>query len=395
MAKDRFKTGLAPVIRVEKCGSDLIVRGWQEPALQIKGNYTMQDDEKGYRLSAEGSLELNIPTDAGLFVDEVGGDLIVKRVTAAGVYGRVLGDAMLVGVGDATIDNVQGDFVVRKGQGAISVAEVHGDAVVHGATGAVLQAVHGDLSVRHIDGDLSINTIQGDAELRNVNNVTIGQGLRDVNLAHVGGRLVVHDIAGDIRLRGGLGEGNHSLEAEGDIIVRWPVERPLQLTATARRIDNRLALADVVEKDGSLVGRMGEGGARLAIVAGRRVVLKEMEVGTEKWADGFGGNMEFEFHTDMAGLAARIEAEVNQHVNRLSREFGPDFAEKVARKAEKAAERARRHAGPRGRVGGFDFATPSTPRASSSEEQLKILKMVETGKISPEEANMLLAALEA
>ncbi|MBE2200741.1 MAG: hypothetical protein IAE79_19165, partial [Anaerolinea sp.] len=37
---------------------------------------------------------------------------------------------------------------------------------------------------------------------------------------------------------------------------------------------------------------------------------------------------------------------------------------------------------------------PPPAKKASTEEQLKILKMVEQGIISPEEANMLLEALE-
>ena len=40
-------------------------------------------------------------------------------------------------------------------------------------------------------------------------------------------------------------------------------------------------------------------------------------------------------------------------------------------------------------------AKPATARTASTEEQMAILKMVETGAISPQEADVLLRALEA
>jgi hypothetical protein len=69
---------------------------------------------------------------------------------------------------------------------------------------------------------------------------------------------------------------------------------------------------------------------------------------------------------------------------------------RVAQKADRMAERARRRDF-RGRPVSNDFATGPTPPkpAASTEEQLKILKMVENGKITPQEASMLLEALEA
>ena len=116
--------------------------------------------------------------------------------------------------------------------------------------------------------------------------------------------------------------------------------------------------------------------------------------------------MDFDIGVNMNDIAARIEAEVNTHLSRVSREleskFGADFSqkinEKVTRKVEKATEKARRRSEQRGRFTGFDFseATAEPPRKSvSPEEQLRILKMVETGKISPEEAGMLLEALDS
>jgi hypothetical protein len=115
--------------------------------------------------------------------------------------------------------------------------------------------------------------------------------------------------------------------------------------------------------------------------------------------------MEFDFGVDLAGIGSRIETEVIAQVSRLSQElerkFGADFgqqiAQKVARKAERAAAKGRpRYDRNKVYAGAGEFTQPSPAKKSAStEEQLKILKMVETGKISSEEARMLLEALES
>ncbi len=93
--------------------------------------------------------------------------------------------------------------------------------------------------------------------------------------------------------------------------------------------------------------------------------------------------------------------------SRFEREFGPEFAsrmdktaqeaavraERAARKAEKAIKKVRWQAEP----GGTPHARPaaeSKERVATEEEQLKILRMVEKGIISPEEASALLQAIE-
>ncbi len=403
MSNENIKTGDTPFVRVPSCGGELIVRGWDEPMMRVKGEDEIVEGEKGYTITATGNLTLHLPVGAALSVGEVGGDLSVKHLDGAGIYDNVRGDAVLVSVGDTEIGYVAGDLAVRKSSGVLSVGEVMGDVAARGSDSGTFKTIHGDVAVRHMAGDLTVNTIHGDADLRHVaGNVTIDQSYRDVNLAHIGGQVNVRQAAGDIRLRGAMGEGDHFLEARGDVIVRWPEGQPINLTINARRIDNRLPLDDQVEKDGSLIGRIGKGGVNLSVTSAGRTIIKPAAMTDEKWGN-FEGDMEFDFDVEMAGVAARIEAEVNNHLSRISNEmgakFGPDFgqrlADKFSRKTEKVVERTRRRADARGRMAGADFvASPPSRKPVSSEEQLKILKMVETGKITPTEAGMLLEALE-
>jgi hypothetical protein len=285
------------------------------------------------------------------------------------------------------------------------VAEVEGDVSLRGTRNGTFTAIHGDLSARMVEGDLNIDSVHGDANLHSVTgDLTIGQGFRDVNLSDVNGLVNVSGVTGDIRLRGGLKVGDHSLAARGDIVVRWPISLPLHVVASGSQIVNRLPLEDVAEEKGNLTGRIGKGGTNLALAAGGRVILRHSEAPGESW-ERYGSDMEFDFNVEMAGIAARVEAEVNNHLARATRDFesrfGPDFgqriAEKIARKAERAADHARRRTDMRGRGSWSEFTPPSSPPAkpASTAEQLRILKMVESGKITPEEGSMLLEALES
>lgn len=404
MTREQFKTGDSPFIRVETCDGDLIIRGWAEPILQIKGEYRLEETEKGHRITSSSSLYLTVPRDAVISAGRVGGSLNVKQFTGTGDYEYVHGDTVLSQANDNKLGVVHGDLIARNLLGDLSVEEVNGDMVARGVGQTRAGAVHGDLTARVVDGGLIIEAIHGDADLRTVNgDVHINQGYRDVNLKNIGGQVVLAGVMGDIRLRGGLANGDHSLEARGDIVVRWPAGMPINLNVTANRIDNRLQLDEVTEKAGSLNGHIGNGNTNLSLKTAGRIILREEPIADENW-DKFGGDMDFDLDVEMDGIANRIQAEVNNHLSRVSREletkFGADFGqqinEKIARKMEKATEKARRRMETRGR--GFDFyPTPasSAKKPTSTEEQLKILKMVETGKITPEEAGMLLEALEA
>ena len=412
MAKERFETGKAPVIEVTLCGGDLAVNGWTEAAVVAKGNFEVVETDQGLRLTSTGDLRLSIPALAELKIDEVSGDLAIKDFAGSLAVAVVHGDAILVNGGSAELATVHGDLVVRGANGGTAAQLVHGDVAVRRCGGLQLQVVFGDCSVRSVKGEVTIGEASGDVDVRYVSgDVNISQTRRDANLADVGGMLTVGEAHGDIRLRGGLGSGDHVLRAKGDIVVRWPHGASMNLDAAAKRIDNRLALDDVTEKDGRLIGRIGESKLNLLLAADGRIVLRDAELVDEQWESFGGEEMGFDIGVDFGSIGAQIESEISQQMARLSREletkFGKDFsdrlAEKLSRTAERAAEKMERRAEraserARARSGGFNFgasAMPTSPRKSvSPEEQLKILKMVETGAISSEEAGMLLEALE-
>ncbi len=404
MNKDHFQLGDSPLVEITSCSGDLIARGWNEPGIQIKGDYLVQETSKGIQIESTGSLRLDLPREALLTIGRVKGNLNIKQFTGPINCEYIHGDALLSQTSDASLGIVHGDLAARNMLGNLNVTEANGDVTLRVAGGAAFGSVHGDLSARVIDGDVSINSINGDADLRTVSgSVDIRQGFRDINLAAIGGLISIAGVTGDIRLRGGLPAGEHSLEARGDIVVRWPTDIPVNLSVASEQIDNRLPLTDMVQKSSSLVGRLGEGGAHLSLATAGRVVLREEEP-TEKWSSE-GDDMEFNIGMNMDDMAARIGAEVSSHLSRVTRDletkFGAEFSqnmnEKLARKMEKANERMRRRAEQRGRYSAFDQGVPSPEapvKPASTEEQLRILKMVETGKITPEEAGMLLQALE-
>lgn len=407
MAKERFETGKAPQIHVDACDGDLVVRGCAEPMLQVRGRYDVAESPEGYRLSGRGDLRLLVPVGATVVMDEVSGDLTVKGLTGASAAGAVHGGVVLVEVGAFNAETVHGDLVARDVQ-SLAAGAVHGDVAARRVGSVKLGSVYGDFSGRRLDGALSIEEASGDINAHEVNgDVAIGHARRDVNMAAIAGHLMLGRVEGDIHLRGALPPGDHVLAAHGDIVVRWPANAAVNIIAAGKRIANRLPLQDVVEKEGQLVGRIGNGATQLTLSADGQVTLKEVTPVDEKWDDSM---IDAEFEPFLGGLglenvAARIETEVNNHLSRVARDietrFGPEFgqrvADKVARQAERAAERARRKGDWRSRA--VDMAAAVTAagparREASPEEQLKILKMVESGAITPEDAGMLLEALE-
>ncbi|MCA9960172.1 MAG: hypothetical protein KC443_14120 [Anaerolineales bacterium] len=414
---DKYEVGKMPHLLIEACRGDLVVKGWGDMTVMVKGDDVQVDEvDGGLTLRSNGRLRLSVPENSSLAVTHVHGDTIIRGVQGDVSIGSASGDVILSAGAGAKLGDVQGDLSAKNIDGAVSVNNISGDAVFRHVGDMRVNDVFGDLSARGVNGSVIINTVAGDVGLRNVTgDVTLKSGMRDANFRFLGGQTDIGEIQGDVRLYGELAPGKHAFTAAGDIVLRWPVQSPLLLTATAPQISNRLQLEKVFEEDGSLSGSIGEDGPVVSLTANGRIILKDLHPVNDEWDSFRDEDMDFDFSIDLEGLGAQITAQVNQQVARVTAEleskFGTDFSqkmsEKIARQAERAAERAEKAAErARQRVERQRTEwqtpprrpTPPTPpqkqKKASAEEQLKILKMVEQGLITPDEASMLLEALE-
>ncbi|MCA9989860.1 MAG: hypothetical protein H6666_17390 [Ardenticatenaceae bacterium] len=410
MSTYEFDLGIAPQITLAEARGDVAVGSWPQGTVLVKGEAEAVQTEKGLKVTATGDVQLRLPEGATLVVVEARGDLSVRNVHGAVELADVSGDVSVRGAADVQIGRVRGDLVVANADGQVTIDEVAGDVTVRRVRSLAITTINGDFSGQFVEGVVTIGTIEGDISLGTVNDdLTIALGSRDANLSNLGGMNQVTRVKGDVRLRGGLAAGKHTFVADGDIVVRWPLNEPVKFLITASEIVNRLPLEDVTEAKGSLTGRVGEGETTLILEAGGQVVLKELPAGSnEPWA---GMERDFaDFGLEMAGLGEKIASEMNARMVELSTQFetrfGPEFAqklaEKAARKAELAMDKAARHAERQARRAeqraGRGFPPPPPPppprRQPSATEQLKVLEMLEKGIISVEEANTLLKAME-
>ncbi len=415
MAQERIETGKSPRLHIT-CHGDLLIKGWAEPALLLNGDgYSVEEQEKGLAIESHGDLKLYVPANAEINVPENQGDLAAKNFGGLFLIHHVAGDLTVNNLGPVTVDTASGDVRVQNLAGSLDAGEVMGDLAVRNVEGIEIKTIYGDFAAKNIVGDVTLTSVMGDVNLRTVNkNVTIKKGYRDVNLRNIGGLLKVTDAKGDIRLRGSLAPGKHHLSARGDIVVRWPVIEPLNIEAKAPSIKNRLVLSELVEEDGYLSGKLGDGETFLILEANGRIILKETSKGQQAWGEEVGD--EFEVELDLHGLGEQISSEINYQIGEWSRrmetQFGPQFAknieenaQKAARRAEKAAEQAMRKAEKAAQKVKWQsdqsaWQPPSRParpttkdKKATEAEQLKILQMVESGVISPEEATTLLEAI--
>ena len=413
MNQEKILTGKAPHISIADCNGDLVVRTWAETAVSAKGeSFELNQTDEKISISSQRALKLTVPLASSLSVSTVNGDVAIKLLEGDVSLVEVNGDVILSGGGSVHIQTLNADLSAKNLDGDLTIDLINGDASLRNIGGLTIETIQGDLSVRNANGSVQLHQANGDVSLRTVNgNVTVENGMRDINLRNLGGIASVKGIQGDIRLYGGLSEGDHSFTAERDIIVRWPITSPLNLTATAPDIKNRLPLEKETELENTLIGRLGDGATNVSLTANGRIILKEGDIVDQKWQTEAGFETDFDFDFDFANFGSQISQQINEQVSQISKKLettlGPDFSQRMATKitekveratarAEQAAERARQRAERQQRQRGprVVVQTSEPKKTASSEEQLKILKMVEQGIISPSEAATLLEALE-
>lgn len=429
MSQERFEVGKQPRIEIPDCLGDLVVRSWAETAVLIKGDeYEANEIEGGLTITSQGSLKLTVPEASSLAIQTVHGDVEIKRVDGAVGLQTAYADVAIRGAGSLKIGTIHNDLAVKLVEGSVSIETVYGDTAVRTCGDLSLGTIHGDLMARSVDGPVDIVEVYGDISLRGVSgNVAVKQGSRDANLRGLQGESnTLPDVAGDIRLHGPLSPGKHHFTANGDIVLYWPEHEPVMITAVTPKFTSRIQFDELIEQeDESYTARIGDGGPVVTLEANGRIIVKEMESEKAKWpGDDMAFDVDLDFDFNFEDFTEKINNEVFAQVNRITSDleskFGPDFtermaekfahkAEKEAAKIEKAAERAMRQAerAMRQAERKMHHRPPAPPRPPmapsmaakpkskvSSEEQLKILKMVEKGIISPEEASTLLEALE-
>ena len=184
MGKERIETGKAPQILIGACDGDLVIRGGAEPALLVRGEYTVEEKAGGYHLMGRGDLRLIVPSGATVSVAEVSGNLLIRGLAGATEIGRVYGDAALTETGPARIEAIHGDLTAH-GTQTLNVGDVHGEVRARQTGGLGIQAVFGDFSARSVAGPLSIEEASGDVEVRGIDgDVAIGRAHGDANVTH-------------------------------------------------------------------------------------------------------------------------------------------------------------------------------------------------------------------
>ena len=367
--------------------ADLNLQGWDrlevQPLADDRMGLSMVQDGDTIRIRSNSDLDLTLPVGAAIMIERASGDANLRNL-----------------MGGIHVQRAGGDFSAQE-IGALDVQAIGGDCVVVGAAGPLaIQRVGGDFQGSNLAGPVRLDGVGGDAMLK----VTGGA-------VHIraGGDLGVWVEAAD-------GE-NIRAQANGDVVIGLALNENADLDLNSRGRDIKVEIAggseEIEKRFHHLV--LGDGSQKISVEAGGDIWVTDNlgDLGErfdgltdladeliENWKsvdESHAERME-DFSHDFNHRAEDLTDRINKRVEDAMRQADTRIQESMKR-LERRTRRLERH--------GFDLPIPPvSPRrpaaespagkkaGASEEEKMLILKMLQEKKITVEEAEKLLEALE-
>lgn len=411
MREQTITVGESPRIEFESVAGNLNLNSWENAQIQVRS------DSDGLHVEG-GSEQVLLQTDGN-----------------CNVFAPIHSDLRL--------EKVYGNAWIGEFTGRLELESVHGNLHVQRAGETVIETVRGNFTADHIEGSLRVERVAGNLKVNEVTGDVEGRADGNIVLTSVSGSVRV-GAKGDVSACFEPGaEGESELSAHGNVNCYLTPEANVHIVVRkAHDILIRGLPAPVERARGACEFTLGSGGAEIAIEAHGNVVISGDGVRGQPFGTFAGFSVEIDEETrrqlaDQASnavqqvtdqIAAQMDVLAHQLEARLaefgsSEEIAARIHEKVTRalqkaeekitralseadrRARQAEERAARVEERQQRRGGMRAAPmppppappPPPPRPKrapvSDEERMQVLRMVENGKISIEQAEQLLKAL--
>ena len=380
-----------------KASGDLSVEGSDQAimtaAVRHSDSLKISENQDVIEIKATSDLRIQLPAFHAVTVEKVGGDGRFSGLSQRVIIGKVSGDLEISNLAGASVEIVGGDISIRETNGAVEVARVGGDLIGKNVESVLSHAVGGDIYLSQVTG--TVNLVAG--------------GDVDVSLANPEISAVSIEAGGDAQL-----------------VVAQDSKAQLQLHSRGHNIqvDACGQLGDWEEQDLTIV--LGDGGNLVVVTAGGEISIQDhngtsdefeqrFESSFEDWKE-FGVNLEKQIEESVAaatdhihwatlgaaGAGEKVKRKVDKAMRKLDGKWvNIDSHGIVVEKPGKQVviDRKGVHVNESGKVVGFTYpgevnAKSKSSGAASDEERILVLKMLQDKKITVEEAEKLLSALE-
>jgi hypothetical protein len=412
MQQQTISVGANPNVNVHNVSGDLRVAGWDRNELMAKTDGDTLDVAIGsdpITISCFEDLILYLPRGANLQVEQVAGDASFQALHGPVTIGPVSGDLIVNDLGPVTMETIGGDASMRN-VGAMTAGTIGGDLVLRGGHGVCLvDSVGGDASLRDVDGMATLQSVGSDLYLRNIHGAVNANAGADA-------ALYIDPQPGS----------TYDVTAGSDLIARLPPESNIRLhliggSEESIQVDfPGVEIPHDTHEFDVVIGAELEGMPEMILTAGEDLLVTSQAGEWESAADfgvGMGdGGFEWPLPPDFSDrINRRVQAAMERasaHMQEASRraeaagqrasikvEAAMRRAEAKARAAEVRARRGQAPMRANINIGRWKWdISPEGPESINvpvtNEERLTILKLLEEKKITVEEAEQLLAALE-
>ncbi len=374
---------------VVKTHADLDLQGSDQ--MEIRA---LTDEHRGAALTqvedvvhvqSRSDLDLVVPEVAAVVIERVSGDANIQQVKGHLQVQRIGGDLAIQNIGTAEIMSVGGDCKILTNQGVLSIQRIGSDF-----TGAELS---GPFKLEGVGGDADVHMIGGDAQIR---------AGGDINFT-------IAEISGQ----------NVRLDAGGDVLVVLPAKADVALDLRSRGHDIMINMAGESQNIEKRMATMtfGSGSSKISVDAGGDIRVSDdtseiddfddLREDIEKHWQEVDESRSGRSSEDNEGFAFRADEfndRMNRHMDSVMRQADSRI-QQAMKKLEERTRRLEKHGFPHvppippfppqpGRWTGPVHGVEEKKQAASEEEKLLILKMLQEKKITAEEAEKLLDALE-
>jgi hypothetical protein len=420
MDKQVVVTSESPKVILEVRGN-LSLKGTDELEVIVKSSdpnaVTLEQDGDTVTIHARTNCDIKVPREAQVELTEVRGDTALKAIEGELTVKAIHGNLTLRSIGPAMLDFVKGNLEAKNVEGNLEIQQVDGNVT--------LRDLQGDLYVKKTRGNLHVNDVDGSVEASADGNISIN----------------LDPTPGD----------DYSLSAKGNIACNVPDDTSLTLNiekAGGRITVNLPGVEDTKNIKAPYQQVVNEGDAKMTLSAGGNIVISgqmpefeipDFEVELESTFEGMGDAIGQQIEAQIEAQMQMMEEQLNEQISNMTMNLGasglsPEQLERINQRAREASQRAaaraeekmrqaqerleRRMVATQQRIEqkarvaeararrherhGTGFGWPITPVDSSSpqndpvsdEERLTVLHLLEQNKITLEEAEALLSALE-
>jgi hypothetical protein len=380
-------------------GTNLTVRGWNRPEIRVQFSGEEPVDRKGDVLELSFSQDglVWLPHDLPLEIETVGKDCLLKGVDAPLRIKTVGGDFTARDVGPLSISSVGRDLTVKRVRGDLAVESIGKDCLVY-----------------DIDGQISASGIGKDLIAKECGGGIEAEAGKDIHLSFSPVPWQAYD-----------------LRAGGDIRVRVPEDANADLTLESDIASIKLLIGEETEtfSEKEVTYQLGEGGASLKLSARKELLVT---AGSGRFIPDLG--FELDFADDLGRILEDISVNTSRQLASLEDQLNKQLADlpgtlesagvtdekirEIQAKVEQAHERAsqkiqeatqkaqhkmeqtladiqeQKQEPEEVDLEEFFSGIDQTTGRVSEEERLMILRMLQEKKITAEQADELLSALE-